>query len=120
MALELGSRRRPQPAPPGVVFEALTEPRREGGRPWLDLADGELEPTILVAEEPHRVVWSSLWPDRPHDRIEFELAPAGTGTDLRWTLLTPDEEAPSDAVLGRLRYRLNHLINADLRYSFGQ
>jgi hypothetical protein len=120
MSLELGSRKRPQPAPPRVVFEALTRPHRDGGRPWLDLADGELEPTVLEADEPHRLVWSTLWPDRPNDRIEFEIAEAGGGSDLRWTLLTPDREPPPDAVLGRMRYRLNHLINADLRYSFGQ
>lgn len=119
MPLELGNRKRPQPAPPGAVFEALTQPRRSGARPWLELADGELEPTILEADEPHRVVWSSLWSDRPHDRIEFELVPAGAGTDLRWRLLTEDE-APDDAVLGRMRYRLNYLVNADLRNSFGQ
>jgi hypothetical protein len=120
MALELGSRRRPQPAPPRVVFEALTQPRRASGRAWLELAEGELEPTILSAESPHSVVWSSLWPDRPNDRIEFALAPSGGGTDLRWTLLTSDSEAPSDGVVGRMRYRLNELINANLRYAFGQ
>ena len=43
----------------------------------------------------------------------------GYGTDLRWTLLV-DEPAPDEAVIGRMRYRINVLINANLRYSFGQ
>jgi hypothetical protein len=120
MSVELGSRKRSQPAPPQVIFEALTQPRREAGRPWLELADSELEPAIVEADEPHRVVWSSPWPDRPNDRIEFEIAAAGAGSELRWTLLGPDESEPSEAVVGRMRYRLNELINGRLRYSFGQ
>ncbi|MDQ1491933.1 MAG: hypothetical protein QOJ23_4447, partial [Actinomycetota bacterium] len=32
---------------------------------------------------------------------------------------TPDDP-PDDERIGRLRYRLNYLINGELRYSFGQ
>jgi hypothetical protein len=41
------------------------------------------------------------------------------GTDLRWTL-NVEEPAPADALVGHLRKRLNQLINANLRFTFGQ
>lgn len=43
----------------------------------------------------------------------------GQGTDLTWSLLV-DEPAPEPPLIGHLRKRLNVLINAELRYSFGQ
>jgi hypothetical protein len=76
-------------------------------------------PRILQAEEPHLVVWSSLWPSRPHDEVHFELEAIGTETSLRFRLLTPDE-APDESKTGHLRHRLNHLLFADLRFSYGQ
>jgi hypothetical protein len=102
-----------------VVFEALTQPDRDPNRPWLILLDTEMRPEVLVAEESTLVVWSSLWPERPDARIHFELAGDGQGAGLRWTLYV-DEPAPSDGLIGRLRYLLNELINANLRYTFGQ
>jgi hypothetical protein len=30
------------------------------------------------------------------------------------------EPVPDEAFIGRMRYRLNQLINAELRYTFGQ
>ncbi|MER7503758.1 hypothetical protein AB0L05_18235 [Nonomuraea pusilla] len=115
----LGSRERKQPPPARVVWESLTQPRRPGTRPWLELLPGEVEPRVLRAEEPSLVVWSSLWPDRPDDEIRFDIRPDGYACALRWTLLTPGEP-PDDAVLGHLRHRLNYLINGSLRYSYGQ
>ena len=119
--IEVGSRRRKQPAPPWVVFEALTRPDRDPGRPWLHLLDDEQRPRILQAREPELVVWSSLWHERPDARIRFDLAddPGRQGTALRWTLLVEPPE-PEPPLLGHLRKRLNQLVNADLRFSFGQ
>ncbi|NUW44540.1 hypothetical protein [Nonomuraea rhodomycinica] len=118
--IELGSRERRQPPPPRIVWESLTDPWRPGGRQWLDLKRDEVKPRILRAVEPELVVWSSLWPDRPDDEIRFDIRPTEDGgCSLRWTLLTP-AEAPEQAVIGRLRHRLNFLINAQLRFSFGQ
>jgi hypothetical protein len=119
--IELGSRERNQPAPPKIVFQSLTEPHLESARPWLELLDDEIEPQIVEATEPSRVVWSSLWPDRPDERITFDLRldDAGCGCDLRWTLTTTDV-APTDSKLGHMRYRLNFLINERLRVSYGQ
>jgi hypothetical protein len=116
---ELGSRERTQPAPPSTVWESLTQPRHSGARPWLELLDDEVEPRILESADPSLVVWSSLWPDRPRDRIRFELRPAGAGCALRWTLLTPGP-LPTGSRLGHLRHRLNFLINQRLRLSYGQ
>lgn len=65
------------------------------------------------------VVWSSIWIKRPDAVIEFDLPLDGTGsTDLTWTLLV-NEPIPDDALVGHMRKRINQLINADLRYSFG-
>ncbi|MEV6880050.1 hypothetical protein [Amycolatopsis sp. NPDC051128] len=83
------------------------------------LAD-EVEPIVLAEEKPSRVTWSSLWPSRPDDRIHFALtASRDGGTLLRFTLLTPGE-APDQSKTGHLRRRLNQLLFADLRFSYGQ
>ncbi|TDC73541.1 hypothetical protein E1193_25355 [Micromonospora sp. KC606] len=118
--IEAGSRARTQPPPPAVVFEALTQPDRDPARPWLRLLDDEQRPQILEAANPRLVVWSSLWPRRPDAQVRFELSSdGGAGTLLHWKLLVA-EPLPDPSLLGHLRKRLNELINADLRYSFGQ
>jgi hypothetical protein len=82
------------------------------------LAD-EVDPRVLATEKPGQVVWSSLWPSRPDDQVHFALtASRDGGTLLRFTLLTPDE-APDQSKTGHLRRRLNQLLFADLRYSYG-
>ncbi|PWJ54970.1 hypothetical protein SAMN06264364_105179 [Quadrisphaera granulorum] len=119
--IEVGSRTKNQPAPPWAVFEALVDPHRDPSRPWLTLLDDEIAPVVVEEEHPRLVVWTSLWQRRPDARVRFDVLPAGPkgGTDLRWTLLV-EEPAPDAALVGHLRKRLNQLINAELRYSFGQ
>lgn len=119
--LEVGTRKKNQPASPHVIFEALTQPDRDPYRPWLVLLHDEHRPEIFEVDEPHLVVWSSLWVRRPDARVRFDLPHDGQhqGTDLRWTLLV-EGEAPEPTLLGHMRKRLNQLINANLRYSFGQ
>ena len=116
---EVGHRERRLPAPPRVVWRSLAEPHQPGARPWLRLLDDEVEPRVLGAAEPDRVVWSSLWPRRPDDVLTFRLRPAGAGTALRWTLTTPTEP-PDESLTGHLRHRVNLLLWADLRLSYGQ
>jgi hypothetical protein len=118
LVIELGSREREQPAPPLVVFRSLVDPHEPGARPWLELRDDETEPSVVESVEPVLVVWTSIWPNRPEDRIRFDLRPRAMGTALRWTHLSP--EAPGAEELNRLRYRMNVLINAQLRFSYGQ
>jgi hypothetical protein len=119
--LEVGSRKRNQPAPPHVLFEALTQPDRDPARSWLKLLDDEQPPRLLETSQPDLVVWSSLWTKRPDAIVRFDLPVdrSGYGTDLRWTLLV-DEPGPDDSLLGHMRKRLNQLINANLRFTFGQ
>ena len=117
--VDIGSRKRNQPAPPHVVFEKLTNPDLDLERPWLSLLDDEKRPRILQARKPDLVVWSSLFVKRPDALVRFDLPPGGEGTDLRWTL-SVDEPVPDDALVGHMRKRLNQLINANLRYTFGQ
>ncbi|GIH75279.1 hypothetical protein Plo01_17080 [Planobispora longispora] len=81
--IELGSRERTQPPPPRIVWESLTDPRRPGGRQWLDLRPDEVEPRVLRAVEPELVVWSSLWPERPDDEIRFDIRLSGDGGSWR-------------------------------------
>lgn len=117
--IDVGTRKKNQPAPPSVVFEALNEPERLGGRPWLRLLADEVRPRVIESDEPGLVVWASIWPKRPDAVIRFDLPGSGGGTDLRWTL-SVEEPLPDDALVGHLCKRLNQLINAELRYSFGQ
>lgn len=117
--IEIGRRQRSQPPPPHIVYEALVDPDRDAHRPWLELLDDEQRPRILRAEPPSLLVWSSLWVKRPDATVRFDLPGGNWGTDLRWTLYV-DEPVPSDALIGHMRKRLNQLINANLRYTFGQ
>lgn len=116
---ELGSREKPMPAPPAVIFEALTQPRRPRGRTWLTLGAGEVEPTILASEEPRLAVWSSPWADRPDDVIRLTVRPDRAGSLLRFTWLSPEALVEAED-LGAGRHRLNELFFRDLRLAFGQ
>ncbi|WCN84408.1 hypothetical protein [Micromonospora sp. LH3U1] len=121
MVHELGSRLRRLPAPPHIVWRSLCDPYEAGSRAWLELRDDEVPPRVVAGYAPVLVVWSSLWPHRPLDRIRFDLAAAPGSQDcaLRWTLTT-DGEVPGESTLGYLRHRLNYLINNRLRRSYGQ
>lgn len=112
--IEVAHRRRGQAPPPWVVWEALTAPER----PWLVLSGQETPPRVLAANRPERVVWSSLWPDRPDDHIAFTISADGSGSDLRWTLYVPEADQPTPEAIQRMRYRLNVAINSRLRAEF--
>jgi hypothetical protein len=116
---EVGSRVRNQPAPPWVIFDDLCDPHRQPVRPWLHLLDDEVAPTVLESDPPHHVVWSSLWSRRPDGQVHFELTASRSGTDLRWTLYV-DKPVPDASLIGHMRQRIGELINANLRYSYGQ
>jgi hypothetical protein len=115
----IGSRKRNQPAPPPVIFEDLCDPNRQPIRPWLHLLDDEVAPVVVESNRPDRVVWSSLWVKRPDARVHFDLQAARGGTDLRWTLCV-DEPLPDASLTGHMRTRISELINANLRYTYGQ
>lgn len=117
---EIASRRRTQPPPPHVVYEALINPDSDPTRPWLTLHGDEQRPMVLEAIKPHVVVWTSLWPWRPDARIRFDISgpPRGSAT-LRWALIV-DEPVPDTETSIRMRKRVNELINANLRFTFGQ
>jgi hypothetical protein len=116
--IEIGTRARSQQPPPHVVFEALVHPNRDPDRPWLTLLDDEQLPSIGRAEEFTLVTWSSLWVKRPDAVIRFDLDGDCNGTTLRWTVSV--DEPPPDALVGHIQKRMNQLINANLRYTFGQ
>ena len=116
--LEIGSRARSQPPPPHVVYEALVQPNRDPARGWLVVLDDERLPTIGKTEQFTLVTWSSLWVKRPDAVIRFDLSGDSSGTKLRWTLFV-DGQPPDEALTGHMRKRMNVLINAGLRYSFG-
>jgi hypothetical protein len=117
--IEIGSRRRAQPAPPHVLADSLITPDSDPSRPWLDLLGDEQCPRVVEADPPRLVVWSSLWPKRPEALIRFDLEPERSGgTHLRWTLLVDTE--PDASRLGHYRHRVNLLINGNLRLTYGQ
>ena len=101
------------------MFEALIDPYRQPARHWLELLESEIAPEIVRAEEPELVIWSSIWPDRPDAVIRFDIEPVGNSTMLRWTLFL-DDPIPPEQRLSACEKRLNTLINANLRFNFGQ
>ncbi len=116
--MEIGTRAKTQPPPYHVVFEALMSPNLDPSRQWLQLLDDEILPRVKESASPRMIVWSSIWMNRPTALIRFDLEADGSGCLLRWTLL--DIEDPGPAPVGHMCKRLNVLINANLRYSFGQ
>jgi hypothetical protein len=115
----IGSRQRTQPAPPWAIFDDLCDPNRQPCRPWLNLLDDEIAPVVLESDRPGHVVWSSLWVKRPDARLHFDLSVRRDGTDLRWALYV-DEPVPAASLTGHMRKRIGELINANLRYTYGQ
>ena len=90
------------------------------GREWFDLHPGEVAPTLIDAERPGRVVWSSIWTDHPQLEIRFDLeSDGGYGSIVTWTLLGPEGKLDENDVRQR-RYRINQLINGRLRDAFDQ
>lgn len=83
------------------------------------MLDDEQLPAVGQTVEFTLVTWSSLWLKRPDAVIRFDLNGGASGTDLRWTIFV-DEPSPYDALVGHMRKRMNQLINANLRYTFGQ
>ena len=119
--IEIGRRRRNQPAPPRIIIEALADPDRDPARPWLKLLNDEVRPSVLESDGTSSLTWSSLWLARPDAQLSFSARPdaSGCGSDLEWWLLV-DEPGPDDALIRQLRQRVNELINRDLRASFDQ
>lgn len=122
LVIEAARRRKSQPAPPHVVFEALTQPDRDPQRPWMRLEPDEVRPAVLHAEPPHDLLWSSLWPAHPRALVHIQLDQRtdDSGADLTWSLLLPQDTG--DVVgadeIRALRRRLNRLINGHLREAF--
>ena len=91
--------------------------RSTGTRAWLELRDGETAPEVLEGDRPHRLAWSSLWPDRPDDRIEFSLRPDGQGTHLAIVVTSDEEPGPERAA--EICHRRDRLIYGEFRLSHG-
>lgn len=117
--IEYGRRTRRLPAPPGVVWADLASPKREGARAWLVLLSDEVEPDVFHTAPPKHLTWSSLWPSRPDDNVMFELEDHHGETALTFILLSAGDP-PDDSKTGHIRKRMNQLLFADLRYSYGQ
>ncbi|WP_432504641.1 hypothetical protein [Kineococcus arenarius] len=103
--------------PPHVLFDALAHPGQDPNRPWLLLHPDEQQPDVIAAEEPTSLTWSSLWPELPTARIRFGLSDDPRGGRLTWTLLL-HEPLSSAAEVRRLRYRIDQLVNGNLRDRF--
>ena len=97
----------------------LASPVPRAVRPWLHLQDDEVAPAVLAVDDPGRVEWSSLWPDRPDLRVVFTLDHGDGGTDVRWVLYAA-EPLPGPEHTRHLARRVSTLVFADLRHSYGQ
>ena len=116
---ELTRRSKTQAPPPWVLWEALCDPWRPHGRQWFDIRPGEVAPTVLEEQKPQVVVWTSIWSHQPDLRIRFEIEAADGGSLVTWTLLGPHGRLDEDDVRRR-RYRVDQLINGQLREAFDQ
>ncbi len=114
---ELARRRLRLPPPPRVLWADLAAPRRTGSRVWLELAPGEQRPEVLDSVPGKRVVWSSLWTERPDDRVELLVEPDGGDSALTFVWLAAD---PLPGHPSPLRFRLTKLFAQEVRYSYGQ
>jgi hypothetical protein len=50
--------------------------------------------------------------------VRFDLSARRDGTDLRWTTYV-DEPLPDASLTGHMRKRIGEIINANLRYTYG-
>jgi hypothetical protein len=116
--IEYVDRAKTLPAPPHVVWEDLVAPRTCGPRPWLVLEDGEVAPAVVESERPGRVVWSSLWVERPDDLVTVDLTRAGAGSRLRVRVSTPHDR-PVEEVVAHVSRRLGQLLYGELRLTYG-
>jgi hypothetical protein len=97
-------------AAPWVLFRALAEDRAA----WWPLNPGEIASTLVEAEPPSRMVWSSPWPVSPHDNIEFvfsEIPRGQTAVQMRWFSDSP----PDERGVAITRQRLNTKLGGFLR-----
>lgn len=117
---DIARRRRTQPPPPHIVYQALIDPDRDPRRPWLILHEDEQRPEVAETIEPDLVVWTSIWPWRRDARIRFELSGSRRSSTTVCWILTVDDPVPDDETILRMRKRVNELINANLRSTFGQ
>jgi hypothetical protein len=100
-----------QYAPPAWrMYDALTA---EIDR-WLRLRPREVWPRVVEASRPDRIVWSSLWPVSPEDRIEFTIRPDGGGAAVRFVWSSP--APPDERGIGLVRHHLNEALAGDLRW----
>ena len=118
----IADRTRRQPPPAHVVLESLATPNADPVRPWFELVKDEIRPWVKHVKGSDQVSWTSLWPRRPDLIITFTATPepGGVGCKLRFTVTADATRPVDDALAGRVRYRLNQLINGSLRYSYGQ
>ncbi len=117
-AVELAEHGKSRAPPLWVVWEALSDPARSTRSwSWLVPQSGEVMPTVISSETPRTVEWSSLWEDQPDLRIRFEVEARGPGSFVTWRLFGRPQLLDADDVKRR-RYRLNQLINGQLRKYF--
>ena len=118
LMVELAHRRKSHAPPRQIVWEALVDPMKVSrGRVWFDLQPDEVAPTILSADTPREVHWSSIWTDEPDLRIEFGIEASNSGSVVTWRLFGLEGQLDPQDVKDR-RYRLNQLVNGNLRDYF--
>jgi len=117
--IECGRRRKSLPPPQRFLWQDLYAPRLDGSRVWLKLRPGEQMPAVLSAVEPTRVVWSSLWIDRPDDQVVLTVEAERDSSILEFVWLTPTTPPPVSIATSRAK-RLSALLFGELRYTYGQ
>jgi hypothetical protein len=96
-------------APDWRLYDGLVDERHR----WLRPSIGELDPHVVEAQRPDRVVFRP-WVDPRIDRVEVLISPDGYGSQAIALVFGPEElRVPNERQL--LRHRLGSLIGGALR-----
>jgi hypothetical protein len=117
--IEIGSRAKRLPAPQSILFDPLVEPHAPGTRPWLNLRSDEDRAARLAggASNPRHLIDPLAESAGRPGALRVGGPPQRDALEV--TLPTPTSP-PDEKTAGHLRYRMNVLLFADLRYSDGQ
>jgi hypothetical protein len=108
----LAQRTSKQDPPPEVVFDSMI-----GEQPiWWISVEGELEPSVVSANRPDKVVFASPFLWRPHDAIEISIEPAGQASIVH--LLHTSDEPFESLEAAAIRHRWGEHIDRDMRDRF--
>lgn len=108
----LAERKSKQDPPPRVVLDALVGEQSI----WWISVEGEQEPSVVAADDPGKVIYTSPFLWRPNDVIEFSVEPHQLGSIVHLRHKSDESFVPLEAEA--IRHRWGEHIDRDLRDRF--